>query len=202
MKKILISSFMYCRDGEIIKITRRVLDSIKQNPQFPNAGQLVALIEKALEEYAAALSASGGRDRVLASIKDDKKAILQELLKELAYYVTQTAKGDKSLLLASGFEISPDKTASQKIAPKLQVEMSIAGQVTISINKVSGAKVYVHQYTPDPLTPQSVWISETSLKPQHTFNGLDSAARIWLRIIVIDKKGESIYWEPVARIVQ
>jgi hypothetical protein len=35
-----------------------------------------------------------------------------------------------------------------------------------------------------------------------TFNGLDSAAKIWLRIIVIDKNGESTYWEPVSRIVQ
>jgi hypothetical protein len=202
MKRILISSFMYCRDGELIKITRRILDSIKQNAQFPNAGSLVELIVKALEEYIAALSAAGGRDRVLASIKDDKKAILQQLLKELAYYVSQTAKGDKTLLLASGFEINADKIASQKMAPKLQVELSIAGQVTIGISRVPGAKVYVHQYTPDPLTPQSVWISETSLKRQHTFSGFESTAKIWVRIIVINKKGESEYWEPVSRIVQ
>jgi hypothetical protein len=202
MKRILISSFMYCRDGELIKITRRILDSIKQNAQFLNAGPLVELIVKALEEYIAALSAAGGRDRVLASIKDDKKAILQQLLKELAYYVSQTAKGDKTLLLASGFEINADKIASQKMAPKLQVELSIAGQVTISISRVPGAKVYVHQYTPDPLTPQSVWISETSLKRQHTFSGFESTAKIWVRIIVINKKGESEYWEPVSRIVQ
>jgi len=202
MKRILISSFIYCRDGELIKITRRILDSMKQNAQFPNAGPLLELIEKALEEYAAALSAAGGRDRVLASIKDDKKAILQALLRELAYYVNQTAKGDKSLLLASGFEINADKTASQKMSPSLLVELSIAGQVTTRISRVPGAKVYVHQYTPDPLTPQSVWISETSLKPQHTFNGFESAAKIWVRIIVINKKGESIYWEPVSRIVQ
>ena len=193
---------MYCRDGEIIKITRRILDSIKKSAQFPNAGPLMELIEKALEEYIAELSAAVGRDRVLASIKDDKKAILQQLLKELAYYVSQMAKGDKTLLLASGFEINADKIASQKMAPKLKVELSIAGQVTISVDRVPGAKVYVHQYTPDPLTPQSVWISETSLKRQHTFSGFESTAKIWVRIIVINKKGESEYWEPVSRIVQ
>jgi len=139
---------------------------------------------------------------VLASIKDDKKAILQQLLKELAYYVTQTAKGDKTLLLASGFEMSAEKIASQKMAPKMEVELDIAGQVTISIPRATGARAYVHQYTPDPLTSQSVWISETSLLPEHTFNGFESAAKIWVRIVVINKKGESIYWEPVSRIVQ
>ena len=202
MKRILISSFLYCRDGDLIKITRRIIDSLKENTQFPNPLPVVAEIEKALEDYSVALSNAGGRDRVLVSIKDDKKAILQQMLMELAYYVTHTAKGDKSLLLASGFDISADKTASQKMAPKLEVELDMTGQVTISIKKVTGARSYVHQYTADPLTPQSVWISETTLKPEHTFSGLESGAKIWVRIIVLDKSGESIYWEPVSRIVQ
>jgi hypothetical protein len=202
MKKKIISSFIYCRDGELIKITRRILDSIKQSTKFSNAGPLVELIEKALEEYIAALSDAGGRDRVLVSIKDDKKAILQELLMELANLVTQAAKGDKTLLLESGFDLNADKSASQKMAPKLVIDLDIAGQVTISIPRATGARVYVHQYTPDPLTPQSVWVSEFSLKPEHTFNGFDSAAKIWVRIIVVGKDGEPIYWEPVSRIVQ
>jgi hypothetical protein len=202
MKKRIISSFIYCRDGELIKITRRILDSIRQSTQFPNAGPLLELIEKALQEYIAALSAAGGRDRVLVSIKDDKKAILQELLMELANYVTQTAKGDKTLLLASGFDINADKSASQKNGPALLVELDKPGQVTISIKRVSRARVYIHQYTADPITPQSIWTSENSVNAAHTFKGLESGARIWVRIIVVDKKGESIYWEPVSRIVQ
>lgn len=163
---------------------------------------MVELIEKTLLEYIAALSAAGGRGRVLVSIKDDKKAILRELLMDLAHYVTQTAKGDKTILLESGFDLNADKGASPKEMPKLQVDLEMPGQVTISIKRMTGARAYVHQYTPDPLTQQSVWISETSLKPQHTFSGFESAAKIWVRIIVIDKKGESVYWEPVSRIVQ
>jgi hypothetical protein len=162
----------------------------------------VELIEKALQEYIAALSAAGGRDRVLVSIKDDKKAALQALLMELANYVTQTAKGDKTLLLASGFDINADKSASQKTGPALLVELDKPGQVTIRIKRVSRARVYIHQYTPDPITPQSVWTSENSKNAAHTFKGLESGARLWLRIIVVDQKGESIYWEPVSRIVQ
>lgn len=202
MKKKIISSFIYCRDGELIKITRRILDSIKQSTKFSNAGPLVELIEKALQEYIMALSAAGGRDRVLVSIKDDKKAILQALLMELANYVTQTAKGDKTVLLESGFDLNVDKGPKQKAAPKLEVRLEVPGEATISIPRATGARAYVHQYTPDPLTPQSVWISETTLKPEHTFIGFEPAAKIWVRIIVINKKGESIYWEPVSRIVQ
>ncbi len=54
MKKINTTSFLYCRDGELIKNARRILDSLKQNTSFPNANPLLEAIEKALEEYIAA----------------------------------------------------------------------------------------------------------------------------------------------------
>ena len=206
MKKIrinrILSTFKYCRAGDLVKITRRILDSLKDNAQFANPIPALADVEKALEEYSAALSDAGGFDREKVAIKDNKQAILRQLLTELAYYVTQISKGDKALLLGSGFDINAERGRSQKMPPKVQVELGLPGEVTTRISRITGAKAYVYQYTEDPLTPQSVWISETSLKHVHTFNGLASASRIWFRIIVIDGKGQSLYWDPVLRIVQ
>ena len=76
------------------------------------------------------------------------------------------------------------------------------GQDTTRVNRLTKASAYVHQYTAAPLTAQSVWISETTLNPVHTFTGLESASRVWLRVIVIDKNGEQLLWDPVMRIVQ
>jgi hypothetical protein len=206
MKKLKINrilmTFNYCRAGDLIKITRRILDSLKENTQFPTPTPALAEIEKALEEFTTALSAAGGRDREKVAIKDVKQVILQEMLTELAYYITQICKGDKALLLGSGFDISGEMNRPQKAPPKLRAEFGFPGQVITSIDRVTKARAYVHQYTPDPLTPESVWISETTLKPTHTFNGLGSASRVWLRIIVIDRQGNQIYWDPVFRIVQ
>jgi hypothetical protein len=206
MKKIKINrilmTFNYCRAGDLIKITRRILDSMKENAQFPNPTPVLAEIEKALEEFVTALSAAGGRDREKVAIKDGKQANLLQMLTELAYYVTQICKGDKALLLSSGFEINGETVKSQKGPIKLQVELGMQGQVSTSVKRVAQARVYVHQYTADPLTPQSVWSGETTLNPTHTFTGLESASRMWFRVIVIDKKGNPIYWDPVLRIVQ
>jgi hypothetical protein len=206
MKKIrinrILSTFRYCRAGDLVKITRRILDSLKDNAQFSNPIPALADVEKALEEYSAALSDAGGFDREKVAIKDNKQAILRQLLTELAYYVTQISKGDKAMLLGSGFDINADTGTPQKAPPKLRVELGIPGQVTIRVGRVTRARAYVHQYTADPLTPESVWVSETTLNPVHTFRGLESASRVWLRVIVIDKKGEQIIWDPVLRIVQ
>ncbi|HEX6429794.1 MAG TPA: hypothetical protein VF008_19005 [Niastella sp.] len=206
MKKIrinrILSTFNYCRAGDLIKITRRILDSLKGNAQFPNPAPALADIEKALDEFSTALSNAGGLDREKVAIKDGKQAILRQMLTELAYYIAQISKGDKAMLLGSGFDINGDTGKPQKAPPKLRVELGMPGQVTTRVNRLTRARAYVHQYTADPLTPQSVWISETTLKPDHTFTGLQSASRVWLRVIVIDRYGESIYWDPVLRIVQ
>jgi hypothetical protein len=203
MKKVkIILTFIYCRAGDLVKITRRILDSMKGNAQFPNPTPALTDVETKLEEYLASLSAAGGRDREKVAIKDNKQAELRQLLTELAHYVTQTSKGDKAMLLSSGFDITLEKSNAQKAPQKLQAEMAMPGQVTTRVKRVARAKAYVHQITAEPLTPQSVWTSETTLKPEHTFTGLASASKVWLRVIVIDKSGEQIVWEPVARIVQ
>jgi hypothetical protein len=206
MKKIRINrilmTFNYCRAGDLIKMTRRILDSMKDNTQFSNPTPILADIEKALDEFSTALSEAGGFDREKVAIKDNKQALLRQMLTELAYYVTQVCKGDKALLLGSGFDINADTVKPQKAPPKLRVELDMPGQVTTRVNRLTKARAYVHQYTADPLTPDSVWISETTVKPVHTFNGFASASKVWLRVIVIDKNGNSIYWDPVLRIVQ
>jgi hypothetical protein len=203
MKKLkIILTFIYCSAGNLVKLTRRILDSLKGNAQFPNPTPALTDVEKKLEEYMASLSAAGGRDREKVAIKDNRQAELRQLLTELAHYVTQTCKGDKAMLLSSGFDISPEKSSPQKAPPKLQAEMAMPGQVTTRVKRVTKARAYVHQITNDPLTPQSVWTSETTLMPEHTFTGLTSASKVWLRVIVIDRSGKQIVWEPVARIVQ
>ncbi len=169
MKKIRINrilfTFNYCRAGDLIKITRRILDSLKDNAQFPNPTPALADVEKALDEFSTALSNAGGFDREMVAIKDGKQAILRQILTELAYYVTQICKGDKALLLGSGFQINTDTGKPQKAPPKLRVELGMSGQVTTQVGRVTQARAYVHQYTADPLTPQSVWVSETTLTP-------------------------------------
>ena len=200
-KSKIILTFIYCRDGDLVKITRRILDSLKENTQFPNPTPTLADVEKVLQEYVGSLSDAGGLDRLKVSIKDDKKAVLKQMLTELAYYVTQICKGDKALLLGSGFDINANTVKTQKAPPKLQVDLNMPGQVTTRVSRLTRARAYVHQYTADLMTPESVWTSVTTLKPVHTFTGLESAARVWLRVIVIVKKRNSIYWDPVLRIV-
>ena len=106
------------------------------------------------------------------------------------------------MLISSGFDINRERSKPQQLPPKLVVEMESPGQVTCRVKKVTGARVYIHQYTAHPLSTDSVWISETTLTNAHTFSGLQSGSKIWLRVIAITGKGDKVYWEPVSRIIQ
>ena len=64
MKKLkIILTFIYCSAGNLVKITRRILDSLKGKAQFPNPTPALTDFEKKLEEYLLSLSAAGCRDR-------------------------------------------------------------------------------------------------------------------------------------------
>ena len=129
MRHSILNTYKRGRDADLIKISYRIIDSITGNPNFPDPPEALAKAKKVLEEYQAALSNAGGRDRAMVSIKNDKRAELRALISELADYITIKSKGDRSLLLLSGFDISQGRGEKQ-LTPiaELEVEIGQPGQ--------------------------------------------------------------------------
>jgi hypothetical protein len=192
---------MTCRDSELIKKTRYILDSLKNNAQFPSPDPTPDVVEKALQEYILALSNAGGGDRKLVAVKNNKRAELRVLLKDLAAYVTKIGKDDKAVLIGSGFPVSADRSADTKLPPTVEVDTQASGQATTRVKKAARARAYIHQYAPDPLTPETEWKGETSHLNQHTFTGLPSLTRMWFRVIVLTRTGDQLVWDPVSAVI-
>lgn len=191
-------------DAKLNVLANRILESLKDNPNFPNPTPALATLETALQEYGRALSVSGRFDRTRISAKNDKKAALIGVLSQLAGYVEATCQGDKTKLLSSGFDITGEKIASNTLPPisTFTVASEAPGQAITRVNKVAGARSYVHQYTPDPITSNSVWVSETTTDRQHTFNNLPSVTKCWFRVIAVGRGRQSVYSPPVSRVIQ
>jgi hypothetical protein len=150
-------------DSNLLTLGNRVAQNMKGNVNFPNPTPAQAAIETACQDFSSALNLAGRNDRTLSSAKNDKKAALIGLLSELDKYVTTIANGNKTILLSSGFDITGIKGNPPGLQPidALVVEVGETGQATTRIKKVTGARAYVHEYTPDPITPNSIWTSET-----------------------------------------
>ena len=204
MKLKIKKSYRRASDLKTLGMGDRVSDSLRGNEKFPEAETTRTKLEKKCNDFRSSISTAGRKDRTLSSAKNDIKAEVVSIMDDLADYVTTTSNGDKTMLLSSGFDITGDKDLTQVLSPieKLVVVSDQPGQATIRVNRVTGARSYVYQYTTDPLSPDNVWISETTIEREHTFTNLKSVARFWFRVIAIGKGKQAVYSPPVARVIQ
>jgi hypothetical protein len=197
------TTFKKASDAKTMHIGHCVGAKMDNNPNFPDPPEALAAVQKLLPEAQTAINNASRRDKEMVSIKNDKKAQLVGLLSILAEYVTNTCNGDKSMLLSSGFELTRAK-GERPLTPvsSLQVTIDKPHEATTRIKRVIGARVYIHQYTMDPLTDDSVWTDALVTDTSHTFTDLPSAVKHWFRVVVVGANGQKEYSPTVARIIQ
>lgn len=193
------------QQGEITTIGHRVIENMENNPAFPDPPAALDELKKMLPEFRQALADAQGRDKRLVSIKNDKKKIVLALLEELVDYVTVTCKGDRTLMLSSGFDVNNENGSSNKQPPsieKLEVELRQPGEAITRIKHVTNAIAFVHQYTTEPPGLHTEWIGEGSSLGSYTFQGLHSDKRYWFRVVAIGYHGQRGYSPIVTRVIQ
>ena len=203
MEHIIVNSIKRERDSELATTSIYIVEEMENNPNFPDPPAELAAIKKLLPEYQTAVANAKGRNTVMVSIKRDKKVELIALLLKLAGYVTLTCNGDRTMLLSSGFPISGEKVEQpMPVIQKLEVELGTPGEVTTRVKRVRGARAYMHQYTTESPSSETVWISEGSTNAFHTFKGLKSAVTYWLRVVALGRDGQTVHSPVVSRIIQ
>lgn len=83
----------------------RVLEKMEDNEIFLPPPPALAELKIAMPELQTAFVNAVGRDKEMIAIKNNKKAIVQNLLQELADHVTAVCKDDLTLMLSSGFDV-------------------------------------------------------------------------------------------------
>jgi hypothetical protein len=192
-------------EGEITTISHRVIEQMEDNLNFPDPPAALANLKKILPEFQQALADAGSRDRLLVSIKNDKKKMVLALLQELVDYVTVISKGDRTHILGSGFEVTDENGSSNKQPPsikKLEVEASEPGVAITRIRHVTNAIAFIHQYTTEPPGLQTIWVSEGTSLGSYTFRGLHSDKRHWFRVVAIGYHGLRSYSPIVSWVIQ
>ena len=165
----------------------------------------LAELRKMYPEFQIARANAKGRDITMVSIKNDKKAIALNLLQEVADYVTAKSKGDRTLILTSGFEVSSETNSNRNLPPvieKLVVELGPSGEATIRTREVAGVKAYIHQYTTELPGLNTIWTQEGSSQGTYTFQGLSSDKRYWFRVVAIGFNKQKAFSPVVSRVIQ
>jgi len=203
MKNIIVNSHKRQSDSDVITTGHRIVEKMDNNPNFPDAPAALAETKKLLPELQSSVSNAKGRDIEVINLKNERKARLISLLTELAQYVTLTCKGDRGMLLSSGFPISGDRSNQEEpVIQQLEVELGPPGEATTQVKRLKGARAYMHQYTTEVPAAETKWASEGSKQPYYTFSGLNSTAKYWFRVVAISQDGQIVHSPVITRVIQ
>ena len=73
------------------------------------------------------------------------------------------------------------------------------GQIDLQWDKVSRARSYVVEQSPDPPTATSWTNSATVVKTEAAITGLTSGQRYWFRVAAVGAKGQSAWSDPATK---
>lgn len=191
-------------DANLDILARRVIASLTANEYFSDPQPPLQAVLEQQQRFAQLLVPAKDGSRLAASQKNDARQLLVDMLKELGRYVQYAGKGKKSILLSSGFELAKEPAGHIELEQPadIQIEGSARGEISISLGRCKGARSYIYQLAPDPLAPDSRWESAPSTRRGHTFAGLASGQRYWLRVVAVGTNEQSIASEAHAWVAQ
>ena len=203
MQDVIVSTYKNLADSETVTFGYRVVEKTENNPNFLDPPAALGATKQLLPQMQSALGRAKGRDVEAVALKNRLKAELIALLTELAAYVTLTSNGDRLKLLSSGFFISGGSSNDpDPVITELEVELGAPGEATTSVKRIRRARAYMHQFTTELPTADTVWASAGSKQPFYTFSGLNSVTKYWFRVVAIDRLGEIITSPVVTRVIQ
>ncbi|RTL56072.1 MAG: fibronectin type III domain-containing protein [Sphingobacteriales bacterium] len=196
--KINLSFYAYS-DADFENKVAHILNSMTGNPAFPAPIPALADVQAALDKYREDLIAAATLDRVAIAKKNQSRAELELLTKQLGMYVMFIAREDVAILTSSGFTLSKQPEPRYITNPG-NVTLSnglSSGELVASVEAVPGAKSYVYQIVATEPTDTTMWESITVTRSKYTFNGLLPGKRYWVRVAAAGRD-EQIAYSPVA----
>jgi hypothetical protein len=200
-------NFMRFFNSRLAAFVNAVIIALSDNVNFPLTQPMLTNLSDLLASFNTAMANAQNRDKVLIGIRDTARAALLLQLNSVASSVTFEAAGDRDKLLSSGFDLykrtgdGPPSTLGPITGFKV-VDSDIPGGLKLMCDGAKNCKSYMHQITPDPLTPNSAWQSVTTTTKEYTFANLPSSKKFWCRILAIGTKGQVSMSDPLSRVTQ
>jgi hypothetical protein len=178
--------------------------SMDGNENFLSPTPQLSVVTEALQAYHVARIAAKDKSKNAIAAKKEARNILTALLIQLANYVMTTANGDQKKLISSGFDLARKGETSPIVKPaSISVtEGENAGELMVKVPRAKGASGYVTLYTPDPISPDSVWKQLVSSTSKNKIQNLESATRYWVKIGVVGPHGQLVFSDPISRVAQ
>lgn len=191
-------------DALLITDTASIITAMTGNPNYPTPTPDLAAVTTAQTEFSAAVADAAGGGVALTSAKNDKRAALVVLLRELASYVQVACKGDLTVLLSSGFPIQKPQRQPLGVLPapaNLTVTLGArTGELNAGVAPVTGAAIYNWRVTTASAPTVEVQSAQTTAA-SNTFGNLTPGVVYNIQANVVGSAGPSNWSDPIAQMV-
>lgn len=194
MKKIILSFDRYT-DFNFLQKSQFIYDSLKGNTNFQNLVPTLPDVLAAINKYGEDLQAAATGLHAAVAQKNQSRAILEGILKQLGLSVMTEANGDEAKLATTGYTLSKDREPRYITNPgNVTITNGITfGQMIGSVKAVVGGISYVYEITGDLPAEGSNWEIYTSSTSKYVFTDLIPGKQYWVRVAVIGSRGQKAY---------
>lgn len=203
MKKKLILNFKETRDPDLGMLGFSVANHMTDNEHFPDPGMLIIELHEISKQFQSALNDAWSRDREKIAIKNSIRLLLIKKLKQVGEFVITESKETEAPLLSSGFDLYKP---IDKVVIKAPTNFKIKpgpnpGEIIMQVNRVKGARSYLYQWTPNPVTSKSIWQSIPDTRCKKTIKQLPLGVDYAFRMAAVGSRNQLLYTNILTRYI-
>ena len=204
-KPTLVRDYSRLTESNLDVRCQEIIASLTGNPSFPATVPTLADFTALQESYSNNLVAAGMGDKVSIAVKNQSKRELLEAMRQLAINIESLSLGNRAKMISSGFDLASAGENVPVLAPPTNfrlVDGVNPGELRSIVKGVQQAMMYNHEYSLVPPTETTVWMAHVVSSVEHTFTGLPSGTRVYVRVAAIGRKNQIAYSSVLNRIVQ
>jgi hypothetical protein len=184
---------------KVYQLGGRVLTSLSANPKlFPTTDPPIEVLTAGLTKLDSLIKLKDGSKQINQTI-DDQTELVYELLQDYIIYVNKIAKGDKTVIVLSGFDCN-EEPVSREIPGKALIKRVEDGSTACSAKIYAEALEYADRYKVEIATsidgPWTTMLDFLSLNKLE-IRDLARGQTIYIRISGGNNYGWGIPSEPV-----
>ena len=203
MKRKLALNFKGVKDADIWMLAVNVHLRMNGNEKFPDPGMLIIELNEICRQFREAMTDASLGDRLKIAIKNEVRTLLIKKLKQVGEFVNKEANEREELLWSSGFDlIKPVDEIKIKNPNDFQILPGPQpGQIIMKVRGVKGARSYLYQWTPAPVTRESVWQSIADTRCKRVVSGLPLGMDYCFRMAAVGARNQIVYTHVLNRYI-
>ena len=203
MKKKLLLNFKETRDADLALLGNAVSIKMTNNERFPDPGMLIIELHELSKQFQHALSEALSRDVEKIAVKNSIRVLLIKKLKQVGEFVITESNGVEVHLLSSGFDLyKPVAEVVIKAPTNFRIKPGPnPGEIIMQVKRVKGARSYLYQWTPFPVTADSIWQSIPDTCCKKTITKLPLGVNYAFRMAAVGSRNQLLYTNILSRYI-